>query len=356
MSTRLVIDLEAIRQNVRALVATAAPSTTMFAVKADAYGLGMLPVARAALDAGAESLAVLEVPAALTLRRAGIDAPLFAWLHGLDTDFRAAIEADVELGVSAVGELDRVASAGADRVALVHLKIDTGLHRNGADPATWPALVTAALAHERTGTVKIAGLWSHLADASPEDDAAALAEFQTAIAVAAALGVPLDRPERPRLHLAASSAGIRMPEARFDFVRFGIAAYGVSPFDDVDAPGLGMRGPVSLFADVIDVSTDRALLGVGSADGLPESVLGASGSGAEVLLDGRRARVTAITVDTMTVEVPSDADAVIGAEAMVYGPGDLGEPTVEDWAAWAGTIGDEILARSSRRIPRHYLN
>lgn len=356
MSARLEIHLDAIRHNVSALAELARPARTMFAVKADGYGLGMLPVARAGLEAGAESLAVLDVPAALQLRAAGIDAPLFAWLHGVDTDFRGAIEHDVDLGVSSAHELSRIATAGADRLARIHLKIDTGLHRNGADPETWPALVTAARALEADDVVRIAGLWSHLADASPEDDAAALAEFQAAIAVAAALGVPTEGPDRPLLHLAASSAGIRMPAARFDVVRFGIAAYGVSPFDDLDGPALGMRGPVTLYAEVISLGDGTAVLDVGSVDGLPPSVLGPSGSGAAVQLAGVRTRVLAVDVDTLTVAVSPDADVTLGSEALVYGPGTHGEPSVEDWASWGGTIGDEILARASRRIPRVYLD
>ncbi len=349
MSARIEIDLDAFRHNVRTLAAIAAPARTMLAVKADGYGHGMLPIARAALQSGADSLAVLDVPAALTLRAAGIDVQLFAWLHGLDTDFGAAITANVDLGVSSLIELRRIADAGA---ASVHLKIDTGLHRNGASPEDWPALVQATLDLQDAGRVRLAGLWSHLADASPEDDAAALAEFQAALAVAAGLGVPMDGPDRPLLHLAASSAGIRMPEARFDLVRFGIAAYGVSPFDDVDAQGLGIRAPMTMFATVIESRNGLALLDLGSADGIPPSVLGRSGSGAEVLLDGRRARVSVIGVDA--TEVTSTAE--VGAEAIVFGPGDQGEPTAEDWAAWAGTIGDEILARASTRIPRAYLN
>ena len=349
MSTRIEVDLDAFRRNVRTLAAIAAPARTMLAVKADGYGHGMLPIARAALQSGADSLAVLDVPAALTLRDAGIDVQLFAWLHGQDTDFRAAIAANVDLGVSSLTELQRISDAG---MASVHLKIDTGLHRNGASPEDWPALVQATLDLQDAGRVCLAGLWSHLADASPAADAAALAEFQAAVAVAAGLGVPTDGPDRPLLHLAASSAGIRMPEARFDLVRFGIAAYGVSPFGDIDARGLGMRAPMTMFATVIESGDDRAVLDLGSADGIPPSVLGRSGSGADVLLDGRRARLTAVGVDT--VEVASTAQ--VGSEAVVFGPGDQGEPTAEEWAAWAGTIGDEILARASHRIPRVYLN
>jgi len=352
MSARIEIDLDAFRHNVRTLAATAAPARTMLAVKADGYGHGMLPIARAALQSGADSLAVLDVPAALMLRAAGIDAQLFAWLHGQDTDFRAAIEAGVDLGVSSLVELRRIGEAGAYRAAAVHLKIDTGLHRNGASPEDWPALVGEAIAYQERGQVRLAGLWSHLADASPHNDAAALAEFQAAVAVAAGIGVPMDGPERPLLHLAASSAGIRMPEARFDLVRFGIAAYGVSPFDDVDAQGLGMRAPMTMNAAVIAADGTTVTLDLGSADGIPPSVLGPSGSGAEVLLGGRRVAVTTVGIDTLEVA----ATAMVGDEAIVFGPGDQGEPTAEEWAAWAGTIGDEILARASTRIPRIYLN
>jgi alanine racemase len=349
MSARIEIDVDAFRHNVRALTALAAPARTMLAVKADGYGHGMLPIARAALQAGADSLAVLDVPAALSIRAAGIDAQLFAWLHGQETDFGSAIAADVDLGVSSLTELRRIAEAG---VASVHLKIDTGLHRNGASPEDWPTLVRATLELQDAGRLRLAGLWSHLADASPADDAAALGEFRAAIAVAAGLGVPIDGPDRPLLHLAASSAGIRMPEARFDLVRFGIAAYGVSPFDDIDGRGLGMRAPMTVFATVIESHDGTAVLDLGSADGIPPSVLGPSGAGAEVLLDGRRVRVTAVGIDTLEVA----ATAPVGSEAIVFGPGDRGEPTAEEWAAWAGTIGDEILARASTRIPRVYLN
>jgi len=354
MTSRIEIDLGAFRANVHTLAQIAAPSATMLAVKADGYGHGMLPLARAGVEAGATALAVLEIDAALELRRGGIEVPLFAWLHGADAAFGPAIEHDVDLGVSALHELRRIgeAAGAAGKPAAVHLKIDTGLHRNGASPDDWPALVTEALALAAAGRVRIAGLWSHLADASPEDDAVALAGFRAAVAVAGELGVPLEGPDRPLLHLAASSAGIRMPEARFDLVRFGIAAYGSSPFDDVDAAGIGMRPPMTVFATVVASHGGVATLDLGSADGIPPSVLGASGSGAEVLLAGERARVLTVGVDT--TEVASEAP--VGSEAIVFGPGDSGEPTAEQWAAWAGTIGDEILVDASKRIPRVYLD
>lgn len=345
MSARLEIDLDAFRANVRTLAERARPARTMIAVKADAYGHGMLPFARAALEAGAEALGVLEVDAALDLRAAGITAPLFAWLHGADTDFPAAVAAGVDLGVSTLRELERAAATGAG-AARLHLKIDTGLHRNGASPEAWPALVAAAVEHAAAGRVVLAGLWSHLADASPEADAAALAEFQAAVALARGLGVPESGPDAPLLHLAASSAGIREPEARFDQVRFGIAAYGVSPFDDVDGRGLGLRGALRLVATVTPAGAGRGALDLGAADGLPP---GAAGR-ASVLVAGARCPVLEIGIDESLVALP--AEVTLPAEATIYGPGDDGEPTAEEWAAWGDTIGDEILARASRRIPR----
>lgn len=346
----LILDLVAFRDNVEFLAATGAPARCMIAVKANAYGHGMLPFARAAIAGGAEALAVLEVPAGLELRDAGIDVPLFAWLHGRATDFAAAIRAGIELGVSSAGELDAIISAARDvgAPADVHLKIDTGLHRNGASPEDWPALVSAAIEAEGAGEVRIAALWSHLADASPEDDAAALAEFHAAVAVAAGLGV-----EGRLLHLAASSAGIREPEARLGQVRFGIAAYGISPFDDVDGRGLGLRPVMTFRAPVIAVADGRATIAAGSADGIPPSVLTASGSGAWVLLEGERREVIDIYVDTLEVDL-GEGSARIGDIATVFGPGDDGEPTAEEWAAWSGSIGDEIVARASTRAERVY--
>jgi alanine racemase len=346
----LILDLGAFRDNVRALAALAAPARIMVAVKADAYGHGAAEFARAALDGGADSLAVLEVPAALRLRDAGFDVPLFAWLHGHDTDFEAAIVADVDLGVSSIGEFERIRAAAirAGRPAAVHLKIDTGLHRNGASPEDWPALVSGARDAEQEGLVRIAALWSHLADASPDADAAALAEFRTAVAVAAGLGV-----EPPLLHLAASSAGIREPEARLGLVRFGIAAYGISPFDDVDGRGLGLRPTMTFRAPVLALDGATAILGAGSGDGI---VPVAADAGAAVWIEGARRAVLGVDVDTTAVRIGGDEGGrvTVGDVATVFGPGDDGEPTAEEWAAWGGTIGDEIVAHTSRRAARVY--
>lgn len=342
-SARAEIDLDAFRHNVRTLAELVAPASTMLAVKADAYGHGMLPLAIAALESGATSLAVLEVPAALALREAGITAPLFAWLHGPRTDFGAAIDAGIDLGISALWQLDAVLAADRAVPARLHLKIDTGLHRNGASPEDWPALVTAAVEAQGAERAVIVGVWSHLADASPEADAAALDEFRQAVEVARALGAA---PEL--LHIAASSAGIRMPEARLDLVRFGIAAYGISPFDDRSGRDLGLRPVMAIRAPVLEVGAGTATIGVGSGDGIHPPAIGQ----AEVLVGGLRRPISRLEVDTLSLDV-GDVQIGVGDEVTVFGSGDSGEPTAEEWARWAGTIGDEIVARV-RRLPRVY--
>jgi alanine racemase len=360
-----IIDLDAFRHNVRTLSDLAKPAETMLAVKADAYGHGMLPLARAALESGATSLAVLDIPAALALRAAGVTAPIFAWMHDPDALFGEAAEADIDLGISAVWQLEAIAAAGASLAPRVHLKVDTGLSRNGATEEDWPGLVTSALEHERRGVVRVHAAWSHLADASPDDDAIALAKLHRAVAVAEELGARFEL-----LHLAASSAGIRMPEARLGLVRFGIAAYGISPFDDRSGRDLGLRPVMTLRAPVVSTKRVRAghgisygltyrtnaestlaLVPLGYADGIPRIASGA----AEVSINGRRYPVAGrIAMDQFVVDVGDDPVAP-GDVAVVFGEGDHGEPTAEDWAAYADTIGDEIVARVGTRVTRVYV-
>ncbi|WP_345764570.1 alanine racemase [Diaminobutyricibacter sp. McL0608] len=345
---RAVIDLAALRHNVARLAQIAAPAEVMLAVKADAYGHGLIPIARAGLDAGATALAVLEIPAGLVLRDAGITVPLLAWLHGPNTDFLAGIEADIELGISARWQLDAIERAAANRPAVVHLKVDTGLSRNGASPEDWPALVDAALALQDAGVVRVRAAWSHLADASIADDEAALAEFHKAVAVAEERGAVFEV-----LHLAASSAGIRMPEARFDLVRFGIAAYGISPFDDTSGTELGLVPVMRLEAPVAGIHVDgstRARIGIGFADGVP--TLGTAK--ASVLVNGVRRRVVEVGVDSTVIDCGSDRVRV-GDIAVVFGSGAEGEPTAETWADWAETIGDELVTGVMPRVTRVYI-
>ncbi|ANF30964.1 alanine racemase [Leifsonia xyli] len=346
---RAVIDLAAVRHNVAHLTKLIAPAETMLAVKADAYGHGLLPIAQAGLEAGASSLAVLEIPAGLVLRHAGVTVPILAWLHGQDTDWRAGIEADIELGISAAWQLEAIAAAGADRPAVVHLKVDTGLSRNGATREEWPGLVQYAVELERQGLVRIRAAWSHLADASIADDEAALAEFRDAVVQAEKLGAHFEV-----LHLAASSAGIRMPEARFSFVRFGIAAYGFSPFDDATGAELGLIPAMRLEAPVTQVhvgGTTQVRLGIGWADGVP--TLGIAKT--SIQLNGRRCQLLAVEADSMLVDAGAHR-VEVGDTAILFGPGTDGEVTAEKYADWAETIADEMVTGVAPRVPRVYVN
>lgn len=345
MSALAIIDHAAFAHNVRVLGSRVAPAEVMLAVKADAYGHGMLEIARTALVSGASSLAVLEIPAAVALREAGVDCRLFAWLHGVDSDFETAVAHRVDLGVSALWQLDRIGRASTrETPGRVHLKIDTGLHRNGALPEQWPELVTAARTLAERGLVTIEGIWSHLADASPDDDSRAVDAYAAALATAAELGV------RPAMrHLAASSAGWREPRARYDAVRFGIAAYGISPFDDVTGQGMGLRAVMSLQCRVSadEAPEGRRWITAGYADGVP---LGARA--AEVSIDGRRCRVEIVELARTLVVAPDaiDDDALV----IVFGEPQTGVPSAEDWARWGGTIGDEIVTGVPARVERRH--
>src|SRR5206468_849173 len=159
------VDLDAIRHNVALLARRASGAEVMAVVKADGYGHGALPVARAALSAGASWLGACSLAEALALRDAGIEVPILSWLDALGEDLAPGVAAGIDLSVSSLAELSAVldASARAGRPASVHLKLDTGLSRNGALPHDWPALVSAAAAASRAGSVRVVAVWSHLA-------------------------------------------------------------------------------------------------------------------------------------------------------------------------------------------------
>lgn len=363
-----VIDLDAVRDNVAALVARVAPAQAMAVVKADAYGHGAVPVARAALAGGATWLGVADLAEAVALRDAGIDAPLLAWLHDPEADFAEAVPRGIDVGVSSLDQLraaaDAAASAGGR--ADVHLKIDTGLSRNGVAPEEWGEAVRTAAALETAGHVRVRGVFSHLANTSPDEDAAQLAAFETALAAASAAGLT---PEVR--HLASTAGALRRPEARYDLVRLGIGCYGVPPFGDgTTAADLGLRPVMTLRGRVAavrriapgtgvsyghawraDRPTTLALVPLGYADGVPRQASGR----AEVWLAGARRRVVGrIAMDQFLVDVGDD-EVAVGDEVVLFGDPVTGAPSADDWGDAADTIGYEIVTRIGPRVPRTYL-
>ncbi|MDT0267793.1 alanine racemase [Streptomyces sp. DSM 44915] len=368
---RADIDLAALRSNVRALRRRLTGGAALMAVvKADGYGHGMLPCARAARQAGAAWLGAATPQEALALRAAGDTGRVLCWLWTPDGPWRAAVEADLDVSVSGRWALELAVGAAraAGRTARVQLKADTGLGRNGAQPADWPELVAAARAAEATGAVRVTGLWSHLACADEPGHPSIrrqLASFAEAVAVAERAGL---RPEVR--HLANSPATLTLPEAHYDLVRTGVSVYGLSPSAEVGTPeDFGLRPVMTLRAALAQVkrvpgghgvsyghhyttpgATTLALVPAGYADGVPRH---ASGNGPVLVAGKLRTVAGRVAMDQFVVDLGGDT-AEVGDEAVLFGPGDRGEPTAEDWARAAGTIGYEIVTRIGPRVPRIY--
>jgi alanine racemase len=365
-----VVDLGAIRHNVATLRARVGTAQLMTVVKADGYGHGMVPVARAAREAGADWIGAAVLEEALTLREAGDTGPIFCWLTTPGEPLEQAIAAGIDLSAAAPWEIDELAAGVTDRPARVHLKIDTGMSRGGAVPEEWPALIRAALREVKTGRLEITGIWSHLSSSdepkSPANEAQ-VATFESAVEIAASLGV-----EPPLRHLANSGGTLALPETHFDLVRPGIATYGLSPFGHaLPSDELGLRPAMTLRARLAMVKRVPAGAGVsygltwtaprpstlgliplGYGDGLPRH----ASNGAPVQAGGaRRTIVGRICMDQCVVNL-EDAEAAAGDEVVLFGPGTGDEPTADDWADAAGTINYEIVTRLGARIPRRYVD
>jgi len=361
-----VVDLDAIRGNVGRLRSGTA-AEVMAVVKADGYGHGLVPSARAALAGGASWLGVAFLEEALALRAAGITAPVLSWLAVPGERLAEGIAADVDLSVSAPWALAEAAAAAreAGRRARVHLDVDTGLSRAGATPADWPELVTAAAKAAAEDVVEVVAVWSHFAYADAPGHptiARQVAVFTEAVEVARRLGV-----DPPLRHLANSAATLTLPDAHFDLVRPGIAVYGLTPVPPETyglLPAMTLRTRVALAKRVPAGSgvsyghvytTDRetllALVPLGYADGLPRSATGVG----PLLLGGRRRTLAGrMCMDQFVVDVGDD-EVRAGDEVVLFGPGLAGEPTAQEWAEVLGTISYEIVSRIGPRVPRTYV-
>ena len=366
------IDLVALRSNVRALRERAAGAELMAVVKAEAYGHGMIPCARAAQAAGATWLGTATPQEALALRAAGLGGPVLCWLWTPGGPWREAVAADIDVSVSGLWALREVTEAAraVGRPARIHLKADTGLGRAGCQPADWPALLAAVREARDAGLVEAVGVWSHFACADEPGHpsiAAQLEAFRTAIALMEAAGLP------PRVrHIANSPALLTVPDAAFDLVRPGVAMYGISPVPQLGGPAdFGLRPVMTLEAELSLVKqvpgghgvsyghhyvtpgpTTLGLIPLGYADGIPRH---ASGT-APVLVAGKWRTVAGrVAMDQFVVDLGGDTPAP-GDHAVLFGPGDRGEPTAEDWARAAGTIAYEIVTRIGSRVPRVYVD
>ena len=392
------VDLAAIRHNLGVLRAAAPGALQLATVKANAYGHGLLPVARAALDGGADWLGVAQLAEAFTLRRgldeAGVaraEAPILAWISTSSSDFAAAIEADIDLSVSWTWVLADICAAARQvgRPARVHVKIDTGMSRAGSTLADLPALAAALRMAADDGLVDVVGAWSHMSRADDPSEAgnASTAShvriFEEGLAILADAGVT------PRIrHLSATSGILWHPEAHYDMVRAGIGLYGLSPDPAVATseqlgltPALELRAPLTS-VKVIEEGTPASYGGTWVAPtrrwiglvplGYGDGILRAVSNRARVVVHTASGPFNApivgrVCMDQFMVDLgqaegspgtptarSGQAPAAPGDIATLFGSGAGGEALADDWAQAAGTINYEIVTHLGAHIPRIY--
>lgn len=355
------IDLGAFASNLQRLREAAPHSQQLAVVKADAYGHGLLPMARTAREAGAEWLGVALFSEALELRAAGDTGPLLAWLAAPDDPWAEAAGAGIDIGVSTLAQLQRLTTP-----TRVHLKIDTGLGRAGCQSSEWLALIDAAQRMQDAGQIDVVGIWSHFTVADDPGNplnTVQIERFREAITAAEGLDVE-------HHHLANSAATLALPAAHFTLVRPGIAMYGISPGAGMgSAAELGLRPVMTLVAQLtvvkrlpagsglsyghlyaLDADATTGVVPLGYADGIPRNATNVG----PVFAAGRRRTIAGrVCMDQFVLDLGDDV-AAEGDEVVLFGSGTQGVPLAEDWAEVTGTIGYEIVTRLGPRVERVY--
>ena len=357
------VNLNAISNNIK-LVKSKTQAQILAVVKADAYGHGLIPVAKCAVDAGATWLGVALLEEAILLRKAGIKVPIISWLTPPSSDFKQAIELDIDLAIPSLKHLEVIVAAGKalGKKPRVHIEVDTGMTRGGL-LGEWPEFLIAA----KGADIEVVGFWSHFARADEPDEIAnqsQMLEFESKLAQLIATGIT------PKyIHLANSAATLTNPNSHKNIVRLGIAMYGLSP--DVNTLGssqnLELEPAMTLKAEIHLVKrvpagspvgyggtqttlrdTKLAIITIGYADGIPRNASSAAG----VFVAGRKAAIIGrVSMDQFVVDLGADSNAVAGEIVEVFGANGY---SIDDWAAASGTINYEIVTRIAARVPRIY--
>lgn len=364
MRAEAIVDLSAIKSNVELLKKTSG-TKLLAVVKADAYGHGIIPVAQAAISAGADYLGVALLEEAVTLREAGISAPILAWLVQPGSDFAQAIALDIDIAAASLKALSEIslASQQVQKKARVHLEVDTGMTRGGF-LAEWDQLGAA-----HVQDIEIVGVFSHFARAdepAEKQNQDQMARFAEMVAKLEALGF-----SHLIKHLSNSAATLKNHAAAFDMVRTGIALYGLSP--DVTTlgtssalalrPAMQLRAALYLVKDVpagtpvgygASESTSRdtrlGVITMGYADGIPRIARSAG-----IWHNGKRAPIIGrVSMDQFVVDLGPDSKAQSGDWVTIFGNGSHGEYTADDWGAASQSINYEIVTRIGPRVPRIY--
>ena len=357
------VNLNAISNNIK-LVKSKTQAQILAVVKADAYGHGLIPVAKCAVDAGATWLGIALLEEAISLREAGIKVPIISWLTPPSSDFKQAIELDIDLAIPSLKHLEVIVAAGKalGKKPRVHIEVDTGMTRGGL-LGEWPEFLIAA----KGADIEVVGFWSHFARADEPDEIAnqsQMLEFESKLAQLIATGIT------PKyIHLANSAATLTNPNSHKNIVRLGIAMYGLSP--DVNTLGssqnLELEPAMTLKAEIHLVKrvpagspvgyggtqttlrdTKLAIITIGYADGIPRNTSSAVG----VFVAGRKAAIIGrVSMDQFVVDLGADSNAVAGEIVEVFGANGY---SIDDWAAASGTINYEIVTRIAARVPRIY--
>jgi alanine racemase len=362
---KLTIDLGNVAHNLSSMRKHIGPAVkVMGVVKADAYGHGMLHVARKIEAEGVDYLGVADLSEAQTLRAAGIKTPILAWLHDPEDDFVSAIKHNIDVAVSSQEQLLRVTKAAeiAGQPCQIHIKVDTGLSRNGVTIDELEDLLTQTKEAVANGLVQTVGIFSHLSSTGVKEDLVQIERFELALAMSSKAGISFEL-----RHLTASDGTLSYPQAHYDMVRLGIALYGLSPFSDNQAHEFHLKPVMLAEAKVVQTKrvqagegvsygymyrtpkeTTLALVPVGYAEGLPRNASGR----AEVSINGKLYKIhSRIAMDQFVVDV-GDASVSPGDTVIIFGEGG---PSADDLATAADTINYEIVTRIGSRFNREYI-
>ena len=367
---RAEINLAAIAENLK-LIKSKTSAQVLAVVKADAYGHGLINVAKAAEKAGADWFGTALLEEGIALRNNGITKPIISWLTPIGEDFKTAINLDIDLSLSSIELLNEIILVGKsiNKVPRVHIEIDTGMNRGGFGD-DWGLLLPEIVKAVKANEIKAIGIWSHFARADEPNEVMNKTQLDVFTQKVKQLNDAGVSPEF--IHIANSAASLSNEAAHKNIIRWGIGLYGLSP--DVinmgDSKSLGLKPAMKLFAKLQLVKAVKAgqsvgyggtaitksdtKLGVvtlGYADGVPRNANNSAG----IFVAGKRAPIIGrVSMDQFVVDLGTDSSAKTGDEVIVFGDGSQGEYTIDEWAKACGTINYEIVTRIGVRVPRIY--
>ena len=364
------INLNAIESNLK-FIKGKTNAQLLAVVKADAYGHGLIPISKSAIEAGANWLGTALLEEAITLRENGIKVPIIAWLTPCGEDFKSAINLNIDLSISSLEVLNEIidSSAQLGKKPRLHIEIDTGMSRGGVGD-DWDSFVGEVSKLVKDDKISLVGVWSHFARADEpleKMNSQQLSIFTDRVTKLINSGI---KPEF--LHIANSAAALTFKDSHKNIIRWGIGLYGLSPdINNIgDSISIGLKPAMKLKAKlnlvkkvksgstvgygataVVKKDTKLGVVTLGYADGIPRNANNLAG----VFVCGKRAPLIGrVSMDQFVVDLGIESLAKTGDEVIVFGAGNDGEYTIDEWAKACGTINYEIVTRIGPRVPRIY--